>query len=265
MFRGLEGKRVIITGAAQGIGLEVAKRFAEEGSSVFLVDRAAEDQIEEAIQRVRQAARPNAIVGGVRADVSEEIAIDGAFGAAIQTLGQLDILINNAGINRGYSSEKFPTSAFDEVLGVNLRGVFLCCRKAIRHFLERETTGVIVNNSSNHESQPKPGFVAYSVSKGGLGNLTKTLALEFSGHGIRVNSVAPGATVTPLNKSWTEDPIKKAKVESHIPLGWAAAPAEIAGVFAFLASDDAIYITGQTIYADGGLSLSADYRDNWAS
>jgi glucose 1-dehydrogenase len=151
------------------------------------------------------------------------------------------------------------------VLGVNLRGVFLCSRRAIRHFLERKIKGIIINNSSNHESQPKPGFIAYSVSKGGLGNLTKTLALEFSNRGIRVNAVAPGATITPLNKSWTDDPKKRANVEGHIPIGRAAEAPEVAGVFAFLASDDATYITGQTIYVDGGLTLSADYRQNWAS
>jgi glucose 1-dehydrogenase len=151
------------------------------------------------------------------------------------------------------------------VLGVNLRGVFLCSQRAIRHFLERKIEGIIINTSSNHESQPKPGFIAYSVSKGGLGNLTKTLALEFSDRRIRVNAVAPGATVTPLNKSWIDDPKKRLNVESHIPLGRAAEASEVAGVFAFLASDDATYITGQTIYVDGGLTLSADYRQNWAS
>jgi glucose 1-dehydrogenase len=266
MFKGIDSKKVLVTGAAQGIGLAVAKRFAEEGASVFVVDRIDIALMAKALEEIRRVAKdPKAFIDGYQADVSKEEAVDEAFQAALAALGQVDILINNAGINRGHPSDQFPTDDFDAVLGVNLRAVFIFSRRAIRHFLDRKISGVIINNSSNHESQPKPGFIAYSVSKGGLGNLTKTLALEFADRGIRVNSVAPGATVTPLNKSWIEDPKKRANVESHIPLGKAAEASEIAGVFVFLASEDAAYITGQTIYADGGLTLSADYRKNWAS
>jgi len=156
---------------------------------------------------------------GIQADVSNEPSVDTSFRKASDSLGGIDILINNAGINTGYRSEEFPMEAFDEVLSINLRGVFLFSQRAIRHFLDRKIKGIIINNSSNHESQPKPGFIAYSVSKGGLGSLTKTLALEFADRGIRVNAVAPGATVTPLNKSWVDDPRKRANVERHIPLG----------------------------------------------
>jgi glucose 1-dehydrogenase len=266
MLKGIESKNVLVTGAAQGIGFAVAKRFAEEGASVFIVDRVEAAQMAAALEKIRSVAKSRkALIAGHRADISNEAAVDEAFKAAVAALGQIDILINNAGINRGYPSDQFPTKDFDEVLDINLRAVFIFSRHAIRHFLDKKIKGVIINNSSNHESQPKPGFIAYSVSKGGLGNLTKTLALEFADRGIRVNSVAPGAVVTPLNKSWTDDPQKRANVESHIPLGRAATAEEIAGVFAFLASEDAVYITGQTIYADGGLTLSADYRKNWAS
>jgi glucose 1-dehydrogenase len=266
MLKGIESKNVLVTGAAQGIGFAVAKRFAEEGASVFIVDRVETAQMAAALEKIRSVAKSRkALIAGHRADISNEAAVDEGFKAAVAALGQIDILVNNAGINRGYPSDQFPVEEFDQVLNVNLRAVFIFSQFAIRHFLERKIPGVIVNNSSNHESQPKPGFIAYSVSKGGLGNLTKTLALEFADRGIRINSVAPGAVVTPLNKSWTDDPQKRANVESHIPLGKAATAEEIAGVFAFLASEDAVYITGQTIYADGGLTLSADYRKNWAS
>jgi len=266
MLKGIESKNVLVTGAAQGIGFAVAKRVAEEGASVFIVDRVETAQMAAALEKIRSVAKSRkALIAGHRADISDEVAVGEAFKAAVAALGQIDILINNAGINRVYPSDQFPVEEFDQVLSVNLRAVFVFSQLAIRHFLERRIPGVIVNNSSNHESQPKPGFIAYSVSKGGLGNLTKTLALEFADRGIRINSVAPGAVVTPLNKSWTDDPQKRANVESHIPLGKAATAEEIAGVFAFLASDDAVYITGQTIYADGGLTLSADYRKNWAS
>jgi glucose 1-dehydrogenase len=266
MLKGIESKNVLVTGAAQGIGLAVAKRFAEEGASVFIIDQVETAQMAAALEKIRSVATSRkALIAGHQADISNEVAVNEAFAAAVAALGQIDILVNNAGINRGYPSEQFPVEEFDQVLDVNLRAVFIFSQLAICHFLERKVPGVIVNNSSNHESQPKPGFIAYSVSKGGLGNLTKTLALEFSDRRIRINSVAPGAVITPLNKSWTDDPQKRANVESHIPVGRAAAAEEIAGVFAFLASEDAAYITGQTIYADGGLTLSADYRKNWAS
>ena len=116
-----------------------------------------------------------------------------------------------------------------------------------------------------HETIPKPGYAAYSAAKGGLGNLTRTLALEFAGRGIRVNAVGPGAVVTDMNAAWTGDAAARAVVESHIPMGRAASVEEIATVFAFLASDEARYITGQTVYACGGLTLYGDFAKNWAS
>jgi glucose 1-dehydrogenase len=125
--------------------------------------------------------------------------------------------------------------------------------------------GVILNCSSVHEIIPKPAYIAYSVSKGGLGNLTRTLALEYADRGIRVNGVGPGATLTDMNSAWADHPQARRSVESHIPMNRAATPAEIAAVFAFLASDDASYVTGQTIYACGGITLYGDFKNNWAS
>ena len=116
-----------------------------------------------------------------------------------------------------------------------------------------------------HQVIPKPGFLAYAASKAALDNVTRTLALEYAAHGIRVNAVGPGAVSTPMNRSWTGDGERRAQVESHIPMGRAGTPEEMAAVFAFLASDDARYITGQTIYACGGLTLFAEFRTNWAT
>src|ERR1700751_3675367 len=256
MLKGIESKNVLVTGAAQGIGFAVAKRFAEEGASVFVVDRVETAQMAAALEKIRSVAKSRkALIAGHRADISNEMAVDEAFQAAVAALGKIDILINNAGINRGYPSDQFPVEEFDQVLNVNLRAVFVFSQLAIRHFLDRKIPGVIVNNSSNHESQPKPGFIAYSLSKGGLGNLTRTLALEFADRGIRVNGVAPGAILTDMNDAWRNDPKAKAQVERHIPMGRAGTAEEMAAVFAFLASDDASYITGQTIFACGGLTL----------
>ena len=138
---------------------------------------------------------------------------------------------------------------------MNLRGSFLCAREAIRHFLAEDKPGSIVNISSVHQLIPKPGYLGYSASKGGMQNLTRTLALEYAGRGIRVNGIGPGATVTPINRAWIDDPEKRAQVEEHIPMRRAGDSDEMAGVTAFLASDDAAYITGQTIFVDGGLTL----------
>ncbi len=148
---------------------------------------------------------------------------------------------------------------------MNLVGSVLCSQAAIRHFLSRPGGGAIVNCSSVHEIVPKPAFIGYSISKGGLGNMTRTLALEYADRGIRVNSVGPGAVVTPINKAWIDVPESRTAVESHIPMGRAGSPEEIAAVFAFLASDEASYITGQTIFACGGLTLFGDFKLNWSS
>jgi glucose 1-dehydrogenase len=151
------------------------------------------------------------------------------------------------------------------VIAVNLRGAFLSAREAIKRFLEQGTPGVIVNVSSVHQLIPKPSYLGYSASKGGMQNLTRSLALEYAGKGIRVNSIGPGATITPINRAWVDDPVKREMVESHIPMARAGTADEMAGVTCFLASDDAAYITGQTIYIDGGLTLFADFREPWSS
>jgi glucose 1-dehydrogenase len=185
--------------------------------------------------------------------------------STVNGLGGVDILVNNAGIQFGSPSHELSTSDFDKVLGVNLRGAFLCAREAIRRFLATGTQGVIINVSSVHQLIPKPNYLAYSTSKGAMENLTQTLALEYAGQGIRVNAIAPGATITPINRAWIDNPVKRAMVESHIPMGRAGTADEMAGVTCFLASEDAAYITGQTIFIDGGLTLFADFREPWSS
>ena len=187
------------------------------------------------------------------------------FDQALAEFGRIDVLVNNAGVQKACPSHEIEMSDFDRVININLRGAFICAREALRHFLQRGGGGVIVNNSSVHEIIPKPKYLPYSISKGGMENLTKTLALEYAGRGIRVNAVGPGAVVTPINDAWIHDPQARAGVESHIPMGRAASAEEIAAVFAFLASDDASYITGQTIFACGGLTLYPEFRSAWAS
>lgn len=201
----------------------------------------------------------------VQADISREEHVRDMFAKVIEEFGSIDVLVNNAGIQKPAPSHEIELKDFDSVVGVNLRGAFLCSREAIRHFLERGGGGVILNNSSVHEIIPKPKYLPYSISKGGMENLTKSLALEYADRGIRVNAVGPGAVVTPINDAWIHNPEAKAAVESHIPMGRAARPEEIASVFAFLASDEASYITGQTVFACGGLTLYPEFRRAWSS
>lgn len=262
----LRGKNILITGASSGIGQAIAVRFAAEGANVAINYRGSAEQAE-VTRAMAQAARTNG--GGreiiVQADVSDEAQVQRMFAETLDAFGRLDVLVNNAGIQKPSPSHEIAAADFDRVLSVNLRGPFLCSREALRHFLTRDGGGVILNNSSVHEIVPKPKYLPYSVSKGGLENLTKSLALEYADRGIRVNAVGPGAVVTPINKAWTDNPKARGEVESHIPMGRAGQSCEIASVFAFLASDEASYVTGQTFFACGGLTLYPEFRVAWSS
>ncbi|WP_164101394.1 glucose 1-dehydrogenase [Candidatus Laterigemmans baculatus] len=265
----LSGKTALITGGSSGIGQAIAVRFAEEGANVAIAYRSSKEGAEKTAAAVNEACQregTDACRGMiVQADVADESQVVRMFQEVLEAFGRLDIVVNNAGIQIQKPSHELDAADFDKVMGVNLRGAFLCSREALRHFRSRPGGGVILNDSSVHQIIPKPGYLGYSASKGGLGNLTRTLALEYAAEGIRVNAVAPGAIVTPMNQAWIDDPEARAAVESHIPMGRAGKPEEMAAVFAFLASDDASYITGQTIYADGGLTCFADFQDDWAT
>ena len=268
-MRGVRGKNVLVTGGSSGIGQAIAVRFAEHGANVAInylrqPDEAKEtaDQVHACVAKVQQEGVRDVLVG---ADVSKEDEVVRMVGEAIDGLGGIDVLVNNAGIQISRPSSELSSADFDKVLAVNLRGAFMCAREAIKHFLEQEKPGSIVNISSVHQLIPKPDYLGYSVSKGGMQNLTRTLALEYAGRGIRVNGIGPGATITPINSAWIEDPVKKEMVESHIPMARAGTADEMAGVTCFLASDDAAYITGQTIFVDGGLTLFPSFREPWSS
>jgi len=186
------------------------------------------------------------------------------FDRVLSEYGRVDFLVNNAGIQIAEDTDTLPVADFDRVLAVNLRGAFLCAQQAIRHMLDGDG-GAIVNVSSVHQVIPKPRFVGYSVSKGGMQNLTHTLALEYAARGIRVNGIGPGATVTPINRSWIDDPAKRAAVVSHIPMRRAGEAEEMGAAAAFLCSDEAAYITGQTLFVDGGLTLYPSFETTWSS
>jgi glucose 1-dehydrogenase len=268
-MNGLHGRNVLVTGGSSGIGQAIAVRFAENGANVAInylttPDEAAEteDQVHACVHRVQQEGVQDVLV---QADVAKEADVVRMVAETVEALGSIDVLVNNAGIQISKPSHELENGAFDKVIDVNLRGAFMCAREAIRRFLDQGAGGSIVNISSVHQLIPKPGYLGYSVSKGGMMNLTRTLALEYATEGIRVNGVGPGATITPINRAWVDDPVKAAAVEEHIPLRRAGTADEMAGVTCFLAGDEAAYITGQTLFVDGGLTLYPSFATPWSS
>ncbi len=268
-MQGLTGKNVLVTGGTSGIGQAIAVRFAQEGANVAInyrkrAEEAAETeaQVHTCVKKVQQHGVKDFLV---QADVSAEEDVIQMIRQVVETLGGLDILVNNAGIQIPADSDKMSMADFDRVLAVNLRGAYMCAREAIKHFLAEDKPGVIINVSSVHQVIPKPRFLSYSISKGGMQNLTHTLALEYAGRKIRVNGFGPGATITPINRAWVDDPVKRDMVLQHIPMGRAGTADEMGAVATFLASDDAAYITGQTLFVDGGLTLYPDFRTAWSS
>jgi Dehydrogenases with different specificities (related to short-chain alcohol dehydrogenases) len=271
-FLGLDGKNVLVTGGSSGIGQAVAVRFGEEGANVginylkVLEDARETEDMVEAVQRCKTQVEDCGVETHlVQADVSNGNDVERMVQSTIDELGGIDVLVNNAGIQISSPTHETEVEEFDKVVEVNLRGAFLCAREAIRHWRAEDKPGCIINVSSVHQKIPKPKYIGYSCSKGGMQNLTRTLALEYADQGIRVNAIAPGATITPINRAWVEDPEKKKQVEEHIPMGRAGDADEMAAVAAFLSSKEAGYITGQTLYIDGGLTLYPDFREAWSS
>jgi glucose 1-dehydrogenase len=274
-MKGLEGKTAIVTGGSSGIGQAIAIRLGHEGVNVAVnyvgpmegaqaTKETIDSGVQACIDEVNGCSMPSRAML-VEADVSDEDAVERMFKQVRAELGPVDFLVNNAGIQIAQDSDMLDSAAFDRVLSVNLRGAFLCAKAQIRQLLDDERPGALVNISSVHQVIPKPKFLGYSVSKGGMQNLTRTLALEFAPQGIRVNAVGPGATVTPINRAWIDDPEKSALVTSHIPMGRAGLAEEMAATVAFLLSEEAGYITGQTLFVDGGLTLYNDFRGTWSS
>jgi len=240
-MRGLNGKRVLITGGASGIGAATAARFLEEGSVVCVLDRDAKGR--EQIQKQLPA-----LAGTVSADVSDLKQVRSAFAEAIRLMGGVDVLINNAGISIRHNFLEITPEEWDKVIAVNLTGVFYMAQTAARHMYERGS-GVILQTASTNGIVGQPYYADYNATKAGVIELTKTMALELAPK-VRVCAVAPGYVLTPMQRAEYTDEMLAA-VNSKIPLRRHARPEEIAALFAYLASDDAAYITGQVITIDG--------------
>jgi NAD(P)-dependent dehydrogenase (short-subunit alcohol dehydrogenase family) len=250
----LAGRSAIVTGAARGIGLAIAQRLTAEGARVTLVD----------LNEAEGRAAANALAGAtfVATDVSNAQAVRELVAATVAREGRIDILVNNAGILHAAEFLDVDESDFDRVLRVNVKSAFLCGQAVAKAMVKAGTRGAIVNMASVNGVLAIANQVPYTVSKGAVNQLTKVMALSLAPHGIRVNAIGPGTIATEMTKGLQTDAEARRRVMSRTPLGRIGEPAEIAAVAAFLASDDASYITGQTIYPDGGrLALNYTMRE----
>lgn len=256
-MRGLQGKVAIVTGASSGIGQGIAKRLGSEGVKVIVnYVGAAEGGAEETLRAISDSGSEGEVVKG---DVTKLEDIKALVKAAWDRFGSADILVNNAGMERKSDFLDTPEGDYDQIMAVNLRGPFFLTQEFVRCLRDEKKPGRIVNISSVHEDMVFPGFATYCCSKGGLRMLMRDLAVELGGLGITVNNVAPGAISTPINKSLLEDKPKLNALLANIPLGRMGTPEDVAGLVAFLCSDDASYITGSTFVVDGG--LMRNYRE----
>jgi glucose 1-dehydrogenase len=249
----LAGRRALVTGAAKGIGRATAVRLAADGADVIVNYSRSSGPARELVEQLEQdGVRALA----VKADVSAEEEVIGMFERARSELGgPIDLLVNNAGIEKPFSLTEMPLDEWRRVLDINLTGAFLCARETARALMAEKRPGVIVNVSSVHEVIPWPGFSHYCASKGGLKLFGQTIARELAPHGIRVVMVAPGAILTPINSDLIENPEKRKQVEEEIPWGRMGRPEEIAAAIAWLAGPEAEYVTGTTVFVDGGMTL----------
>lgn len=241
----------IVTGSGRGIGRAIAIGLAREGYNVVINSLHREHA-----QRVAEEIGPNAI--SIVGNVAEEEDCKNIIKETIDRFGGIDLLVNNAGIQKATPINKISRKEWDAIMNVNLRGTFLCSREAVKHMI-KANKGCIINISSVHYMIPKPLYAHYATSKAGLVMLTKTMALELARHNIRVNAIAPGAIDTDMNKEILEDIEKLEDVKSLIPLGRIGEAEEVSNLIIFLASEQASYITGSVITVDGGLTLYPSY------
>jgi glucose 1-dehydrogenase len=248
----LLGRKALVTGSSKGIGRGIAIRLAEEGADVAINYNSDPRGAEEALAEVEALGRRGAVIRanlGSVAEVRELVAQSAA------ALGGLDVLVNNAGIEKHAAFWDVSESDFDAVLDVNLKGVFFATQAFVRQCRAEGRPGKIINISSVHEELAFPNFAAYCASKGGVRMLTRTLAVELGPFGITINSIAPGAIETPINTRLLNDPVKLQSLVRQIPLSRLGKPTDVAGLAVFLASRESDYITGTTYLIDGGLTV----------
>jgi len=260
----LAGQRALVTGANSGIGKQVAKGLAAAGASVVVNYVSNEGDAYQVVEDI-QSAGGKALA--VQADVSREDQVKDMFNKMFAACGSIDILVNNAGLQRDAAFQDMTLDQWNFVLSVNLTGQFLCAREAAREFIRRgvvpeisAAAGKIICMSSVHQAIPWSRHANYAASKGGVMMLMQTMAQELAGYHIRVNSIAPGAVKTPINKSAWQTPEEEEKLLQLIPYNRVGSTADIAAAAVWLASDQADYVTGTTLFVDGGMMLYPGFR-----
>jgi glucose 1-dehydrogenase len=247
----LEGKTVLITGGSQGIGQGIAFRLAEEGADIAIDyvgnSEAADATVAQIEKRGRRAL-------AIEADISSVDHIHSMMKQAVDSFGGVDVLINNAGVEKHASIWEATEHDYDLVLTINLKGAFFASQAFVQHRMAVKKPGKIINISSVHEDLPFPHFTSYCASKGGMKMMMRNLSIELAPYGITVNNIAPGAIETPINSALLNDPPKLKALLENIPLARLGQVSDVAGVAAFLVSPDADYITGATVVVDGGLT-----------
>jgi len=250
MARRLDGKVAVVTGSSSGIGQAIAERLAQEGANCVIDYVGHPDGANETVDKI-EAAGGKAVA--VQADVSKIADCNKLIEAAWSEFGSCDVLVNNAGIEKSADFIDVTEEDYDAVLSVNLKGVFFLTQTFVRKLVAAKKPGRVINISSVHEDMVFPHFSTYCASKGAVRMLMRDLAVELGPSGITVNNIAPGAINTPINKSLMADKSKLDALLANIPLGRLGEPGEVAGVAAFLASDEGAYVTGSTYFVDGGL------------
>ncbi len=246
----LKGKTAIITGSASGIGKSIAREFAKQGAEVvinYVRTPDAANSIADEINRDGHRAI------AIKADVSKQSEVNRMVEQTVERFGKIDLLVNNAGIEKRSAFLEMSLEEWNRVIEVNLTGPFICTQAVAREMVRKTIKGVIVNISSVHEDIAFPGYASYCAAKGGLRMLCRNLALELAPFGIRLVNVGPGAIATPINEEILRDSDKKRALEKEIPMQRIGQPEEVAKLVSYLASDHAAYITGTTVFIDGGL------------
>jgi glucose 1-dehydrogenase len=258
-YRPLAGQRALVTGANSGIGAAAAIALAQAGAKVAINYVVQPEATTALVEEIRSAGG-TAI--GVQADVSDEAQVQRMFDEVVSSFGSVDILVNNAGLQRDSPFADMTLAQWNTVIGVNLTGQFLCARAATREFMRRGPVpelscalGKIICMSSVHDTIPWAGHVNYASSKGGINMLMLSMAQELAAHRIRVNAISPGAIKTPINRTAWDTPEKAAQLLKLIPYGRIGVPDDVARAVVWLASDASDYVTGTTLYVDGGMTL----------
>jgi glucose 1-dehydrogenase len=250
----LKGKVAIVTGGNTGIGRAVVLALAEAGASI-VIDYISHEELEQEVEKEVRALGDQVV--GVKADVSKVEDLQRLIDAAVSSFGQLDVMVNNAGVETRTSILDTTEKQYSFVLDVNLKSAFFGTQLAAKQMIAQGHGGRIINMTSVHEDWPMPGNTAYCLSKGGMRMLTRTAGVELAPHDVLVVGVGPGAVETPINTATMADPAALAKLNAAIPIGRMAKPEEIGSLVAFLAGDGASYITATTIFADGGIMQSS--------